>query len=278
MSIGTFGPITFEISAEKTRTFDDFKRKTAAKFEQHDIIGLKPKLEFIAPGLDEISFQVILSAYHGLNPLKEANLLREMVTKGEANTLVIGGEVLGSYIIENINEAWKYIDNQGNVFYIAVDVSLKEYYVASDTGTKPVSTAAAAEEQKKEQVTKQVEVQAKNTGFSAQNIADLVTVAVNGVRDPSLAATSISSILTATQSLQDSSVDSPAQNAYGSLGLDVAGLVTQSNTDPMTTAIHVLARISETDTADKMAAAKGIYGAKAAGSVLLVAQRLKGVR
>jgi phage protein U len=127
LSIGTFGPVTFEVSTQKTRTFDDFNRKTSAKFEQHDIIGIKPKLEFVAPGLDEISFQVIFSAFHGLNPLNEANQLRSIVQKGEYHSLVIGGKVLGNFVIENISEAWKYVDGRGNVLYIAVDVSLKEY-------------------------------------------------------------------------------------------------------------------------------------------------------
>jgi phage protein U len=276
VSIGTFGSITFEVSTEKTRTFDDFKRKTAVKFEQHDIIGLKAKLEFISPGLDEISFQVVFSAYHGLKPLNEANQLREIVTKGEYNSLVIGGKALGNFVVESMNEAWKYIDNQGNVFYIAIDVSLKEYYIDSNSAEKPVLASTVTEEKKVEKVTRKVEKQAKETGLSTQNIADLAAIAVNGVRDPSLATASISSILTATQGLQGGNPDGQAKNAYVSLGLDVTSLVTQSVTDPMSTAMNVLTRISETETTDKMAAAKGIYGAKAAGSVLLIAQKLKG--
>lgn len=277
MSIGTFGPITFEVSAEKTRTFDDFKRKTAAKFEQHDIIGLKPKLEFVAPGLDEISFQVIFSAYHGLNPLKEVNQLREVVSKGEYHSLIIGGKVMGNFVIESTSEAWKYIDNHGNVFYIAVDISLKEYHIEGESNAKPVLMNTAAEDQNVETVTKKVEVQAKETGLSSENIAELTAIAVNGVRDPSLAVTSIKSILTATQNLQGGNPDNQAKNSYLNLGLDITSLTTQSVTDPMSTAINVLTRISETETetTDKTAAAKGIYGPKAAGSVLLIAQKLK---
>lgn len=117
------------MSAKKIRTFDDFKRKTSAKFAEHEIVGLKSKLEFVAPGLDEISFQVIFSAFHGLNPLKETDQLREIVQKGEYNALVIGGKVLGNFIIDSISESWKHVDNLGNVLYIAVDLSLKEYIV-----------------------------------------------------------------------------------------------------------------------------------------------------
>ena len=137
MAIGTFGPVTFEVSAEKTRTFDEFSRKTAAKFEEHAIIGQKAKMEFISPGLDEISFQVIFSAFHGLNPINEVKQLREIVQTGEYHSLIIGGETLGNFVIDNISEAWKYVDNKGNVLHIAVDVSLKEYYVEPDLSTKP---------------------------------------------------------------------------------------------------------------------------------------------
>ena len=127
MSIGTFGPITFEVSATKTRTFTEFSRQTTAKFEEHAIIGMKPKLEFVAPGLDEISFQVIFSAYHGLNPLKETGQLREITQQGDAHPLIIGGKTLGNFVIESPSEAWRHIDNRGNVLQIAVNVSMKEY-------------------------------------------------------------------------------------------------------------------------------------------------------
>ncbi|WP_319403139.1 phage tail protein [uncultured Anaeromusa sp.] len=127
MSIGTFGELTFEVSDSKVRTIDEFKRKTAAKFEEHAILGLKPKLEFIAPGLAEISFQVVFSALLGTSPLKEIEQLKETMQKGEYQSLVIGGKVLGDFVIESMAESWKHIDNKGNLLHAAVDLSLKEY-------------------------------------------------------------------------------------------------------------------------------------------------------
>lgn len=276
MSIGTFGPVTFEVSAEKTRTFDDFQRKTSAKFEEHAIIGQKAKLEFISPGLDEISFQVIFSAFHGLNPLKEANQLREIVQKGEYLPLIIGGKTLGNYAIENISEAWKYIDNKGYVLYIAVDVSLKEYYLDPDPNAKLESMdTAAIQEEKAGKVVAEVETQAKEVGLSAQNIADMAVIAINGVRDPSLAITGLSSILTATQGLQGGNISSAANASYIKLGLDVASLAVQSKNDPMGAATDILDKIATNETVDKPTTAKNIYGAKAAGTVLLIAQQVK---
>lgn len=275
MAIGTFGPVTFEVSAEKTRTFDEFSRKTAAKFEEHAIIGQKAKLEFISPGLDEISFQVVFSAFHGLNPLQEVKQLREIVQTGAYHPLIIGGETLGNFVMENISEAWKYVDNQGYVLYIAVDVSLKEYYVEPDPNAKPVTAdTAAAQEVKTEKVAAAIETPAVQAGLSVQNIADLAAVAVSAVRDPSLAITGLESILTATQDLQKGNASAAATASYVRMGLDVATLAVSASSDPLGTALEVLDTLGNT-TADKPAAAKAIYGAKAAGTVLLVAQKVK---
>lgn len=274
MAIGTFGPVTFEVSAEKTRTFDEFSRKTAAKFEEHAIIGQKAKLEFISPGLDEISFQVVFSAFHGLNPLQEVKQLREIVQTGAYHPLIIGGETLGNFVMENISEAWKYVDNQGYVLYIAVDVSLKEYYVEPDPNAKPVTDTAAVQEVKTEKVAAAIETPAVQTGLSVQNIADLAAVAVSAVHDPSLAINGLESILTATQDLQKSNASAAATASYVRMGLDVATLAVSASSDPLGTALDVLDTLGNT-TADKPAAAKAIYGAKAAGTVLLVAQKVK---
>lgn len=275
MAIGTFGPVTFEVSAEKTRTFDEFSRKAAAKFEEHAIIGQKAKLEFISPGLDEISFQVVFSAFHGLNPLNEAKQLREIVQAGEYHPLIIGGETLGKFAIESISESWKYVDNQGYVLYIAADVSLKEYYIEPDPNAQAESAdTAAVQEEKAEKVAAAVEEPAKKTGLTVRQIADMAAIAVNCVKDPALAITGIESILTATQDLQAGNASAAATASYIRMGLDVANLAVSAQNNPMDTAITVLDTLGNT-AADKPAAAKSIYGAKAAGTVLLIAQQVK---
>lgn len=275
MPIGTFGPLTFEVSIIRTRTFDDFKRSLSAKFEEHAIIGQKAKLEFISPGLDSISFQVIFSAFHGLNPLNEAKQLREIVQAGEYYPLIIGDEMLGNFVVESASESWNYVDNRGLVMYIAMDVSLKEYYIEPDPNAKAETTdTAAVQEEKAGKVSVAVETQAKATGLSISQIADMAAVAVNSVRDPSLAITGVESILTATQNLQTGNVSTAANVSYVRMGLDVTNLAVSAKNNPMSTAITMLDTLGNT-AADKPAAAKAIYGAKAAGTVLLIAQRVK---
>ena len=144
MSIGTFGPLTFETSEKRIRTFDAFKRKTQSKWEDHNIIGLKAKTEFIAPGLDEISFQVVFSAYLGISPVKEIDSLREIDQKGEYHPLIIGGKTLGKFVITSVAEAWNRVDNQGNLLTAAVDLNLKEYIESSSKAGGVTTTVSAA--------------------------------------------------------------------------------------------------------------------------------------
>lgn len=277
MAIGTFGSVTFEVSTEKTRTFAEFSRKTSAKFEEHAIISQKAKLEFISPGLDEISFQVVFSAFHGLNPLQEVNQIREIVQTGEYHPLLIGGKVIGIFIIETLSEAWKYVDNHGLVLHIAVDLTLKEYFLdeAEKRRITETAEAAAVQAEKAEQVAAATAAQAQQTGLSLQNISDLASMAINGVRDPSLAISGVEAILSATTALQGGSVSSAATASYTRLGLDVADLAMNSRMDPLGTAMEVLERVGNNTAVDKPATAKAIYGARAAGTVLQMARRVK---
>jgi phage protein U len=134
--IGTLGNVVFETSAEKVRTFSNFKRKNSARLATHELLGRKPVVEFIGPGIESISFTIRLDVLLGLNPLQEAKALRDLRDKGEAVELVIGGEPVSEnlWVIEDMSEDWDCIDNQGNILVIELDISLKEYVRESTQG------------------------------------------------------------------------------------------------------------------------------------------------
>ena len=203
MSIGTFGPLTFETSERRIRTFDAFKRKTGAKFEEHAIIGLKPKLEFTAPGLDDISFQVVFSAYLGLNPAKEIDSLREIVQKGEYHPLIIGGKTLGKFVIESVAEAWNHVDNKGNLLDAAVDISLKEYIESASKSGAVSTVSAAATAAKASALASKITSQAKGIGLSPAAISGLAKTAISAVKDPVSALAGASGILGNIKGLQN---------------------------------------------------------------------------
>ena len=290
MSIGTFGPLTFETSEKRVRTFDAFKRKTGAKFEEHAIIGLKPKLEFTAPGLDDISFQVVFSAYLGLNPVKEIDSLREIIQKGEYHPLIIGGKTLGKFVVESVAEAWNHVDNKGNLLDAAVDISLKEYIESAIKSGAVSTVSAAATAAKASALASKIATQAKGIGLSPAAISGLAKTAIAAIKDPVSALAGASGILGNIKGLQNvstylgavknkdytgavSSIMGGKSESYQLLGLNVRDIVALAKADPQTAITTILTKVS-TGGEPAYTAAKDLFGDQAAAPAMLLSKRV----
>lgn len=125
--IGSFGNIVFETSAFKTRTFDDFKRKGSATFSEHAVLNGKAKLQHLGTGLDEINFSITLNIGLGINPKAEITKLREIKDTGDEKCLIIGKNVLGTFVVTEFSESWDKVDNRGNLLLARVNLLLKEF-------------------------------------------------------------------------------------------------------------------------------------------------------
>lgn len=128
-TIGSFGPVIFIVSQEKVMTFQDLTRSSAGRWAQHDILGKKPKKEWIGPGVDTISFTMRFILSEELNPRTELDRLTELERTGRALPLVIGNKGLGTglWVITSLSQAWEQIDNRGVVYAATVDITLEEY-------------------------------------------------------------------------------------------------------------------------------------------------------
>lgn len=141
-TIGTLGPIAFETSSEKVRTFQSFKRKNSARYATHDVMGRKPVLEYVGQGLDSISLSMRFDVMLGVSPAEEINTLRELQAKGEAVELVIGGQPLSNnlWVVQEVTEDWQTVDSRGNLIIATVEVTLQEFVrKLQDTGGKGAS-------------------------------------------------------------------------------------------------------------------------------------------
>lgn len=128
-AIGSYGDIIFEVSAEKMRTISDLSRSASARWANHEIIGQKPKSEFLGPNLDTISFKMRFDIAFGVNPKAEMDKLLIMCRTGQAETLIIGGDVLGvdKWVIKSVTQNWLYFDGFGRCIVGGADVALEEY-------------------------------------------------------------------------------------------------------------------------------------------------------
>ena len=73
--IGTLGrKIIFEVSDNRVLTFESMSREVSGRWTEHEVLGVKPKAEFLGPGLQTISLTIHLSAALGVKPRRVAPL------------------------------------------------------------------------------------------------------------------------------------------------------------------------------------------------------------
>lgn len=127
--IGSFGPVIFETSDRRLRTFDNFRRTGGSRWADHEICNGKPLKEFLGPGLEQINFNMRLDAALGINPAQELAVLRLFRDSGITMPFILNGQPVSqnNWVIDNMEEAWSRIDNQGRLLMATVDLTLSEY-------------------------------------------------------------------------------------------------------------------------------------------------------
>ncbi|MCE5315157.1 MAG: phage tail protein [Armatimonadota bacterium] len=129
--IGSFGQIVFEVSSRKAESFEGFNHKAGARLDSSEIIGSEPLVQFLGPGEETIGFNLRLSADLGVNPQTEYKKLYDMMTSGEAGSLVLGGEPFGGsnvrWLIEDLSTEYSHWGGSGIPRWLDVSVSLRKY-------------------------------------------------------------------------------------------------------------------------------------------------------
>ena len=118
--IASFGKITFKVTEEEIKIFDNFNITRKARYVAHDRINNKPLLQFMGLEADSISFNMQLVQGVTGNVSDDLKTLQDMFKKAEVHPLFLGQKKLGSFIIESINEAYKILDNLGNLEIVNV--------------------------------------------------------------------------------------------------------------------------------------------------------------
>lgn len=114
-------------SADLVRTFSDLQQKSAARYAEHEVLGKKPVLEFLGPGLEEISFKIQLMSSLGVRPDEEIKALQEMRDAGEVGLLIFGETKIGKFVLTDLSASEGPRDKQGAPTWIEASVNIKEY-------------------------------------------------------------------------------------------------------------------------------------------------------
>jgi len=128
--IGSFGSsIIFQTSDSKILSFNNFKRTVQSKWAEHSGIGTTPASEYVGPGLDTISLEIVLCANLGVNPRNVIEEIENLCRNGSTDYLVIGNKRVGSgqYYISSVSESWDTIFAHGELYQATLSLTFNEY-------------------------------------------------------------------------------------------------------------------------------------------------------
>ena len=128
MTVGSLGDLPFFVDSSQMQTFTDMKWSSEAKYSTHALHLEKGRIELTGFNPDEVSFEMELSAYLGVNPKTAMNKLHSMLKKGTVSKLVIGTTVIGaSWVVKNVSREFKHVYKDGELVSATVSVTLLEY-------------------------------------------------------------------------------------------------------------------------------------------------------
>lgn len=126
--IGALGDITFAVSRNGVKTFEDLKWSSGTSYAKHDIHLSTPKLELTAEEADDLSFTMYLSRYLGINPVLEINNIERARKEGEVMRLVVGNKIYGGrWVITKSSKSLERYDGTGELLVAKVNISLMAY-------------------------------------------------------------------------------------------------------------------------------------------------------
>ena len=129
MYIGYMGDIVFSVSVWRMITPTNYERESTARWAEHDLLLRKPVSQFGGPGLEKLSFSIILDADHGVSPALQLKKLRKMRDTGAVFPLVIGGRPVTQnyWRLDSVKEGNCYWTSEGQLQQCIAQLSLTEY-------------------------------------------------------------------------------------------------------------------------------------------------------
>lgn len=128
--IGTLGRnIIFEVSDEHALTFRSMTREISGRWADHEVMGSKPKPEFLGAANQAGSLEITLSATLGVRPRDVLEAVEAMVESGTAEYLVIGNRPVGKnpFRLMSSSETWNTVYSRGELAKATMTISLEEY-------------------------------------------------------------------------------------------------------------------------------------------------------
>ena len=128
--IGTLGTdLVFETSDNYVLTFSGMTRDVSGRWATHETPGVKPRAEFLGPGLQSVSLPITLSSNLGVKPREMLERVEQMVETGDSEYLILGYRPVGKnrFRVTASSETWDVIYNRGELARAKLTLTLEEY-------------------------------------------------------------------------------------------------------------------------------------------------------
>lgn len=128
--IGTLGrKIIFDTNDERILTFNGMTREVTGRWTEHEVLGSKPKPEFLGAGNQSITIPIHLSANLGVRPRSVLEAIAAMVESGAAEVFVIGSRPVSPnpFRIMASSETWDTLYSGGELVKASLSITLGEY-------------------------------------------------------------------------------------------------------------------------------------------------------
>lgn len=129
MAIGKLGKLVkFQTSDKRILAYRDYTREINGRWTTHELIGKKPKAEFLGAGQGSVTFTIDLDARFGVKPWKTLHKLRKATARGSVYTLVIGRHRVGNrkWHITRMSEIHNVVLKEGEIFSAQAEITLEE--------------------------------------------------------------------------------------------------------------------------------------------------------
>ena len=127
--VGCLGDVIFTVSRSVVRTLDNMTWSGSARYATHERHLTNALTEFTGLDPDKITFDILLSAELGVDPIAEVVKLWNIERSGRAVPLTVGTKGYGKYRwnITKHEMKMKTFYKKGDVHTATVSLSLQEY-------------------------------------------------------------------------------------------------------------------------------------------------------
>lgn len=127
MNVGSFGDVVFSVSSDTMETFQNMKMTQSASYSEHKVHGTQSVIEFTGFDSAQLTFEMNLSAFLGINPKTEMTKLRDMQLSRKGYPLALGTDLYGTkWVLKSMSNTYERFYKDGTLISAKVQVTLLE--------------------------------------------------------------------------------------------------------------------------------------------------------